>query len=1273
MAITVTAFLDGQLLYNSRYSDKERTIIDPTLKLELNKAGTFQFKIYPTHPLYNNFRRMKSYIRLQGLGEDLFYGRVLKITDDIDMGREIYCEGALSFLVDTVQGPNAVMTKADGNRYSADTLVDGVINADGTTEANSGYKCTGYISVEPGEQIEFKYGTNSAAMTAYRIAVYDAEKVIQPTLGRATASSDVYVVPNGVRFIRVTLAASYISSTPHIAPKSTRTVTYIDGDGQSTGDPFITTKTESTLPVEQKTSDTIRNHFAALINSHNAQVGAGDPRRLTVGNVTVSAGNTTAEWDSIGYRDTFSAIDNDLLNNYGGYLFIREEVDYQAQEAYNVIDYLEEPGVDASQEIRFGVNMLDLEKELSGEDLFTVLLAVGDDGLTDQIEKAEGVAKYGRIYHVENYSGVKTQAELHRLAQEYMDRNYKPEPTSFKVGAIDMQFASSNVERIKLGSKVTIVSLPHGVETKQTCLSIEYNFQNPENNTYEFGDPKESLSQKWNREAAETAAEVESAGYHAAAAMSAASALEEDVNLLGKNVYIIAEELMNLKAKTITIEAEGISVESDWIDFKTKCLTIQAGQYSISADNYYVHGSLILDGEVDSTISGVESLSSEAITCNDLWVGSVRLTTEGLGMRTSVNIGDDGALLSGYAEASSGFDIEFGGGDRLLTDAVASFGEPNVDPTTGEVTIPYTTLGGTQSNINFTIVEGSGGIVSGHMLVNLSPSAISGVTFDQVINPTTNIIGTETVDGETVHYVYVASVINIDGVAQFKRAKIKMDSSIAAFDDTTLQKHDISFIAPSAASGYTFAETTTPRVSMIGYENNVPYLYIQSEAKLSNSSTSSYRYEKFNMTKTVEQIISDHGETTVTFDTADLNYITKSASESYSPIATLLPSSGVVSTENGNRYLYLLSHVTLTDNSVSDICKRIDLDDIIEYYGGGSTTPTEVHVDDHQVSYMNPDSIGQYTFDPTIIRPSSGMIGVEGNNSYLYIRSNVTLTNGEADTLCKKVNLNDILAAQPTRSISSMQWGTGIVWNPNTRAYTIPVNFTYSDGASGSSSITVPFDIGGYNRVADDSAVGYYVVTMGDNSDRHNTPQGAYNSGYRYGLAQGSGASHITSHVSDILTVSSWDAAVSSDAEFTTKQASLSMRGGSTTQVSSNSYIDLDNGTWYVYVKDTATISGSASESDTNYLRINVSSLYSHAYSEGYDSAPTYTVEADASDIRIQNWKWCSMYHDTGDGTRLNQMANIIMNHVNDRGYVRFETYIDGDETDVRVYYIPIG
>lgn len=96
-------YCDDHLLYRNDLEDYK--LIDPSLVLELNKAGSFTFTIYPTHPRYGRLEKLKSIITVQKDDKLYFRGRILNDTVGWFNEKKVVCEGELAFLVDSIQRP----------------------------------------------------------------------------------------------------------------------------------------------------------------------------------------------------------------------------------------------------------------------------------------------------------------------------------------------------------------------------------------------------------------------------------------------------------------------------------------------------------------------------------------------------------------------------------------------------------------------------------------------------------------------------------------------------------------------------------------------------------------------------------------------------------------------------------------------------------------------------------------------------------------------------------------------------------------------------------------------------------------------------------------------------------------------------------------------------------------------------------------------------------------------------------------------------------------
>lgn len=96
-------YCDGLLIYNSKLDSLK--IFSPSVELEVNKTGSFDFTLYPDHPYYSQIRKMRSIVTVYQDNYLLFRGRVLDEEIGFHNERRVTCEGELAFLLDSIQRP----------------------------------------------------------------------------------------------------------------------------------------------------------------------------------------------------------------------------------------------------------------------------------------------------------------------------------------------------------------------------------------------------------------------------------------------------------------------------------------------------------------------------------------------------------------------------------------------------------------------------------------------------------------------------------------------------------------------------------------------------------------------------------------------------------------------------------------------------------------------------------------------------------------------------------------------------------------------------------------------------------------------------------------------------------------------------------------------------------------------------------------------------------------------------------------------------------------
>ena len=103
---------DGVVFYDPSSNDMSLQVLSPKAKFELNKADTLEFTMLPGNVAYDSLQKMKTIITLEDDGEVIFRGRVLGTTTDLYNQKDVYCEGELGYLYDSLVRPYEYKGKA---------------------------------------------------------------------------------------------------------------------------------------------------------------------------------------------------------------------------------------------------------------------------------------------------------------------------------------------------------------------------------------------------------------------------------------------------------------------------------------------------------------------------------------------------------------------------------------------------------------------------------------------------------------------------------------------------------------------------------------------------------------------------------------------------------------------------------------------------------------------------------------------------------------------------------------------------------------------------------------------------------------------------------------------------------------------------------------------------------------------------------------------------------------------------------------------------------
>lgn len=251
---------------------------------------------------------------------------------------------------------------------------------------------------------------------------------------------------------------------------------------------------------EYKTSShtTLEAFFRHLIDVHNSQVddqigSSYSPKHFEVGTVDLENKGKYV-YRKTDYQTTLECLQQMCLDTDGGYFVLRKEYDNDGN-ATRYIDWLEQMPYGSDQPVQFGLNLLDLSRDLNGADICTVLIPLGGENLTlsnfsskdpddpnniypgvghvktsDEIYYKPGIELYGRVVKQKTWSDYTSQDGLWRKAAEWLTRKNDYIPT-IEVDAADLHYIDEYKDHgeslysvFRVGMAVQVISKPHGFD-----------------------------------------------------------------------------------------------------------------------------------------------------------------------------------------------------------------------------------------------------------------------------------------------------------------------------------------------------------------------------------------------------------------------------------------------------------------------------------------------------------------------------------------------------------------------------------------------------------------------------------------------------------------------------------------------------------------------------------------------------------------------------------------------------------------------------------------
>lgn len=238
------------------------------------------------------------------------------------------------------------------------------------------------------------------------------------------------------------------------------------------------------------TNETYAQRFQTAIGAYNTN--RSSDRQFDIGYITNVTSSDACNWTTEYEWSILESIRNCICKD-DGYLRVRRVTSGGVVTRYIDCVKLADYGVQATQPIEYGYNLLDYVKDSDYSNLTNVLTPYGEEldsevyegynqrlaGTT--ITDSTSVSVYGRHAKAVVFDGVTDLTQLNALAQAYLTRYAQPQLT-MEVKAVDLA-GIENVDAIAIGDSVRIIATPFAVDQWLYLTQIKRDIQNIDKNS----------------------------------------------------------------------------------------------------------------------------------------------------------------------------------------------------------------------------------------------------------------------------------------------------------------------------------------------------------------------------------------------------------------------------------------------------------------------------------------------------------------------------------------------------------------------------------------------------------------------------------------------------------------------------------------------------------------------------------------------------------------------------------------------------------------------
>lgn len=143
-------YYNGTLIHDPSLMSPNYILLNGKCSVEAGKVDTMDFTILPNHPFYNTFTKLQTGIVAYRDDVEIFRGRILSSTVNMNGEKSVQCEGSLAYLLDSIQP----IMKVDGTVSCANLFRTIIANHNNQVEAAKQFQVGIISAAKASDQIE---------------------------------------------------------------------------------------------------------------------------------------------------------------------------------------------------------------------------------------------------------------------------------------------------------------------------------------------------------------------------------------------------------------------------------------------------------------------------------------------------------------------------------------------------------------------------------------------------------------------------------------------------------------------------------------------------------------------------------------------------------------------------------------------------------------------------------------------------------------------------------------------------------------------------------------------------------------------------------------------------------------------------------------------------------------------------------------------------------------------------------------------------------------